>query len=54
MQDVLELYLPALNSLLSYTLEVPASLPFKLGANDLGVYSGYLLLAVDLAFPSNR
>ena len=54
MQDVLELYLPAINSLLSYTIEVPASLPFQLGANDLGIYSGYLLLAVDLVFPRNR
>ena len=52
LQDALQLYLPAVNSLLSYTLEVPASLPFQLGDNDLGIYSGYLLLALDLVFPS--
>lgn len=51
MQDALQLYLPAVNSLLSYTIEVPSTLPFQLGDNDLGIYSGYLLLALDIVFP---
>lgn len=52
-QDALETYRPAINSMLSYDIEVPSWMSIEVGDNDFAVSSGYCQLAVDLVFPSN-